>query len=485
MSWQNSTAVFEEAKVDDKPIDDPLEFQQQKASEEEAKRLIQIKKNTDPIVNIERQRYIAIASQFTSSILNHKFDDIVNNMLTEDFQGFLFDSSGSTASIKHCQSPEDFRNLFNGLKIIERNLRQNNVDDDAKVVFQISDCKIQYENNESFVYGLTHEVFTISDGKISKYRIIFANKPKSQNQQGDFLEATRKEKILAKIKEINYALADQPDFLKMASYFHDTIEFKIWRWDDQKYFVFNKENFASRYQELEEKMRIESIIPLKVGSVKELTVGLYAYHLREKTSGKKFIWISKIIFTIDNDLNIVKASQLGDIIPKEEYTTPTEVYSKQELRQTVKTIFKDTNVSLDYLYHGYVDFECNFYSLGPSLILRQDYLSLKKIDVNAMKKMKEEVAVESIQLVDCFVDEQDPVYDVVLVMNSAQVVVHRSEYPHKDKVINFFNAAKISFEHGKIVKIIRFVADVPEPMPSPFEDKNFADLNFHKNQLQV
>ena len=179
--------------------------------------------------------------------------------------------------------------------------------------------RVHSEHLDSTIDGVIHEIFNIDDNdeSIRKYRASLCRMPEMYKNRADLFHLTPKEEKIAKIKEISYALNDQPDLEKVATFFADNVEIKVWRWNDQKYFSFNKQDFASRYRELEDNMKIRRVVLSRIVVDSDNAVGVYVYDLHDNNSEqKKFIaWMTRWVYTFDENLRVTKVYQMGDVFP--------------------------------------------------------------------------------------------------------------------------------------------------------------------------
>lgn len=204
------------------------------------------------------------------------------------------------------------------------------------------------------------------------------------------------------------------------------------------------------------------------------------FHLESRDAGKKFIWISNCLFMFDQDLNIKKISQQGELHLESETVIPFQVHSQEKLsdkflqmrdREPQKkdlSIF-DTevlNFSFDIIIFGfqYSPFTGHIKGLSEFSILEQ--VVYNKVQT-----------IEKRGVVDYFGDIDDPYYDSFIALTSSQGRLDREDCPFKGKPINFHNVAKISFENGKLAKILVFASPIPDAIPSPYDDITFTDIN--------
>ena len=118
-----------------------------------------------------------------------------------------------------------------------------------------------------------------------------------------------------------------------------------------------------------------------------------------------------------------------------------------------------------------------FHRFVPGRHPKMNSLKLNALDEQHLKKLKKELDLDWIKVVDIYVDQQDTYYETATVLVCIQLTINRSDYPHKGRAINIINIDKLSFEHGKLVKMVQFVNEIVSPIPSPFENTIVGSVN--------
>ena len=192
--------------------------------------------------------------------------------------------------------------------------------------------------------------------------------------------------MLARVKELNYALAGQPNLERVASLLHEFTEYKIWSWDEQKCFTFHKSDLVHNFHSLEENFTIECIVPYEVYSEireKQYIMSTYIYYLEDKTTcpGKKYVWLSTSVFSFDQDLNISQICQQGELYPENESSIPFESFSREMIMQKADNLQKLLKSGADMFYSGKVDFNCSIFRFGPNYSVGLGYFEgMKQVE---------------------------------------------------------------------------------------------------------
>src|SRR5690348_11024284 len=121
--WQNNDFEFEEENVHSQSHDDGTKGM----TVEETKESIQLKKYWDPTKDEQRQAQLALLSKFGVLFASGNFQGIAQELLTEDFEIFIFNSSGKT-SARNAHRPQGFIEMFKDVKIFERSVRETDID---------------------------------------------------------------------------------------------------------------------------------------------------------------------------------------------------------------------------------------------------------------------------------------------------------------------------------------------------------------------
>ena len=341
--------------------------------------------------------------------------------------------------------------------------------------------RVHSEHLGSTIDGAIHEIFNIDDHaeRITKYRIAIYCMPEVYENRADLLQLTPNEKKIAKIKQISYALNDQPDLETVATFFTDNVEFKIWSWNDQKYFSFTKQDFATRYRELEDNMEIRHVILAEIVVNSDRAIGVYAYDLRDKDLQEKKItvWVNKWVFTFDEDLRITKLYQMGDVFP--DIAVNHVLKTREEMTKRVRQFFDNHKCSLDRLYSGDFDLECVHYRFSSTSLPKAEVVKVRSM-TETMMKMKEKFGFEWIWLVDVYCGQQDDAYEVSNAVTSCQFTVNQPGHIFRGCIINVYNVIKFLSDDNKVMRITHFMSDISEPIDSPFDDVSFNCSNIKK-----
>ena len=366
MNWEN-TDFSEEEKESSSSSQNGVSTEDMSVEVEE-KKCLQLTKFQDPVTDIERQEYIALMNRFGELIVKQSLEDIKNELLTDNCLCFLFnlfEDASSTSS----QGSEKFLGLYRGAEIREKQTKTTHVDVEKKAGCQISDCKIVYPGSSEVTDQVMFELFRFEGSRIWKHIACFGAKTVYHGIEDPF-ELSRKDLMLAKVKELNCAFAGQPNLDRIASLFHESTEYKIWSWDDQRCFTFHKCDLVSNFHNLEENFTIECIVPYEVYSETRETqyiISTYAYHLEDKTifPGKKYMWLSTSIFSFDRNLNITQICQQGELYPEDEAFIPFEALSTNAIKQKALDLIEFLKLGPELFYSGKADFNCMLARYGP------------------------------------------------------------------------------------------------------------------------
>ena len=290
MNWENTDFSEEEKESSSSQTGVSTEDMSVEAEE---KKFLQLAKFQDPIANIERQEYIALMDRFGELIVKQSLEEIKDELLTRNCLCFLFNLFEDACAV-YSQGNEDYLNLYRGTEIREKRTKSTHIEIEKKTGCQISECKIVYPGSSEVTDQVIFELFRFEGLRIWKYIACFGMKTVSHGVE-DAFELSRKDLMLAKVKELNCAFAGQPNLDRIASLFHESTEYKIWSWDDQKCFTFHKCDLASDFYFLQEKFAIECIVPYEVYSESRETqyiISTYVYHLEDRMTcpGKKYMW---------------------------------------------------------------------------------------------------------------------------------------------------------------------------------------------------
>lgn len=442
--------------------------------------IMQLSKYQDPSQDKHRQAYISVLEKFSILLSNQDLHTIAKDLLTEDVEVFIFSSSGR-APVRDVKGPDGFINLYKDNQIKERRVREIYVDVEKSTACQICNYSITYPDSNSPEEEVASEVFTISGERISKYRAFFGRPVYNAEYLEDPLEPTKKDEMLAKVKEINCALAGQPDFEKAASLLHENFEYRIWRWDDCKGLVLSKNNFVSSFATLQENLVITSVVPYELYSDPQakFIASTYVYHLEEKLSGKKFIWLSTCAYGFDGNLHVIKVNQQGELHPEGEVDIPFETFTREKLVQLLSLFYWRIESGLDLMYSDKVLYDCTVWDFVFAGIPNQGpYKGLKHIEkVMAGRDICQNAQPDFVRVIDAFVDTNYKSHDIAFCLLYSHGPCYIDGVVLKDKTIDCIAFARMAFENGKIAKVLDFVCLVPEQIPTPFDDKTFHCTN--------
>lgn len=481
MIWENCDSLIDEGvkntfswsnQQDNDP--DPIKLEENKT--------IQLRKFKNPSTNPERQAFIELASRFGELIIESNLEEITRSLLTDDCQFFIFSSTGKQP-VLYALQPEDICDLYKEIEIQSRDVRETYVDLEKSTVAQISNVKVSYRDEDSHVDEIVIELFTIRNDRICKYRGSFARMTAAHGNIDPF-ELQRKDLALAKVKQINYAFAGTPDLDKVASFFSEKTQYKVWTWDSQKNFTFGKYDFANNFRQLEENLRIECIVPYEIYAESEYVIATYVYHLEgisENYLNKKYIWATTCIYAFDENLNITKINQQGELQPESEATIPFEVFPRERMVKILRAL-NDTagiKLSLDILYHNIVQTTCQGCKFGsehlPDVGLYQGLDQAKQLMIDIEKGCS---ALDWNKIVDVYIDYcGDLGYDVAILVSCNQGVLNYPGYEYNGKFMNTVQILRVYFEKGAVAKNLSFASEIPEPVPSFFDDEEFQGVN--------
>lgn len=471
MNWENADVDFEEEK----------EASQDNTNNQSAQSAnlmaFQLSRYQNPSNDSQRQSYISLITEFGIRLVSQQIHKLAEELLTEDSECFLTNFLNGKP-VRYSIGNKDFLNLFKGYQIIERNVRETHVDLAKNVAFQISEWTIYSEETTLSSQQAVLEIFTIKDLRILRYRASFATKTEAHGS-GDVFEPTRKDIMLAKVKEINYAVADQPDLEKITSLLHENTEYKIWSWEDQAYRTFHKHDFVEGFRSLEQNYKLKCIVPYEIYSEREYIIGTYAYHMEDVSiePGRKCVWLSTCIYSFDKDINISMVSQQGELYAEDEVMAPFEVFTREKIEEIVRGI-QGRWPSVELFCSHKIHFDCAVSRFGPlrspNIGSFRGFKEIEKLNINLNVTT---LKFEWSKLVDIFIDHHDPSYEVALALVCSQGKIERPNYEYQDQYINFYNVAQYSFENGQLAKLHQFFCEIPESIPSLFDDDNFEAIN--------
>ena len=475
INWQESSLADEKSEDQFSRNSGDSNHSTQKENDLESIRIIQIENYSDPVKDVKRQEILHKVAVFGGYLLGNQYEEIVSYLFSEDCRVFHFDTKEET-TVKHSFLRQGQLDIIQGRIIQERRVQETNVDTSKNTAFQISSCTTLYKNKDKPIEEVSLEIFTInSNNKIVKY-ILVTTGLLSCHDSKNLLDIGPKEMLRAKIKAVNFTLTGKPDFEKMTTFFHESVEYKIWTWDTEKCYIFGKQDFAIHYQALEENMKINSIIPFQIHSENDATlaVGVYVYYLEDRKSKEKFIWISTITYILDQTLSIIKVSQRGELFPEAEASIPFEVISKYDLAEKMKISHKDVKPSLDLWYSGLVDYSCKVHIFGPEKCPYVGYLKGLDSIQGLLKKEGDDIGIKWSKLIDVFIDFQDITSNVCFTVCCDEVDVDNDDWKWCNKKPILLSFSKIHFEESKVVRVTKFETYLSEPISSPFDNKDFT-----------
>ena len=145
----------------------------------------------------------------------------------------------------------------------------------------------------------------------------------------DMFEISTQDQMKAIIKQINCNLANQPDFEKVATLLDQSVECKVWHWDQQKCHVFNKDDFSTQREFLESKnVKLECVVPFEVLVEEKGIIGTYVYYFKEDSQEERYLWICRCAYIFNKNLDIIKMSQFGEMYCEGGVAIPFEVNLK-------------------------------------------------------------------------------------------------------------------------------------------------------------
>lgn len=447
---------------------------------EDNRDILQLKKYQDPYQGKQRQAHISLLEKFATLMTNQDIHAIAKDLLSEDVEVFIFSASGRVPN-KFARQPKRFIDLFTNLQIHERRVRETYVDVEKNTACQISNFRISYQDSSNSLEDeVAAEVFTINGERISKYRAFFGRPIYNAEYPEDPLEPTKKDRMLAKVKEINCALAGQPDFDKVASLLHENVEYRLWRWDDFKGSALTKSDFASSFAALQEKMAIKSVIPYELYSEPQgkFIASTYVYHLEDTRSGQKFVWFSTCTYGFDANFNVVKVSQQGELHPEGEVEIPFETFSREKLLERVGEFYWRVESSVDMMYNDRVLYDCTLWDFvfdgvpnsGP-------YKGLKQIEkMMSGRDICQNAQPDFVKVIDGYVDINSQSHDTAFCILFSHGPWFEDGVIIEGKTMECIAFTRMAFEQGKIAKVLDFVCMVPTEIPTPFDDKTLNVL---------
>jgi len=484
MNWQDSD-LYMEAEEERKIIQ--LEKQNSLKEEREERKALQLAKFHDPAKNPERQAYLDLMDRFGQLLVENSLEEIANQLMTPDCEIFAFDSSGGEP-VKYSKPNYGLTELLRSIRILERVVRESNVDIKKGMCCQICNVRVS-DGSGGVMEKVTFEIFTIKDWKISKYRSN-VGKLVEAHGTGDIFEKSRKDLILQKMKEINYALVEQ-DFGKLAGMFHENGQYKMWTWDQQKFFVFTRANMAARFRDTEENLEIKCIVPYEVftGTKEDIAfgVGSYAYYLQNrKNPREEYVWLSTCAYSFDKDFMVVGANQQGELHEEDKIDIPFEVYCRDRLVQRVHDFYNNIGPNYDLWYNDVMDFACDIIKItADDLPFVGRYKGMDHVDKIMPLKSGACIQMKFIKPIEIYVDLQDSSYDVAIVVGIGEGILNFEGYKHYGKTVDMINFMKLSFENGKLVRSISLMGEIPEPIASPFLDSDFTCQNIYKKDDEM
>lgn len=472
MNWELPASDFEEEKEPDQS------YLQRKQEQINA----HLEKYKDPAKDPTRQAYISLTKTFNDLLITGKTQELAKILLNEDSELFLF-STVRGLPVQYANGPKGFVELYNERKIVEKEVRRVYVDLEKQTTIQICSCKVQYQDDrESLSEEFCLEIFTIQNDKINKYRASYASLTPAHLGEDPFIWS-RRDKMLAKVKMINYALADQPDLDKVASLLYEKTEYKILSWDDNTLHTLSRQDFAVEFKNLQNKFVLKCVVPYEVytdneRSRMEVVISTYAYYFEERTTGKLFVWLSNCVYVFDEDINITRVTQQGELYPEDEVEIPFQVYDREKVLQRTKDFFQNLKPNLDLFYNDSMHFDCAIYRFGPpELPVMRNYHGLEEIKGLLLALGPPKGIMDWLRPIDFYVDIHDPSYEVVIGLIAIQGIKNYEGYKYSGQKMNYLNIVRVTFENGKAKDVVHFFSEIPYPIPSPF-DSQISGINF-------
>ena len=451
--------------------------------ENELKAMSQLLKYSDPAKNTYRRSLMHIVDTFSNLMINNNYQEIDEKLLSKDCFIFVMDSDEKTSVSYSSKLGEGFSTMYKDMRITQREVVDTFIDVEKNIVVQLCRCIVWYHSKDhDFNQGtvkerITSEIFSINDHKIYKYRNFLANFV-TEDGFNPFVK-THKERMLARVKEINYSLAGEPDLVKFAGLLDEKTEYRMQGWDGQRCFIFTKKNLEENFTQMQKKLRITRIVPFDITANRGGITAAYVYYLEDIGSlnkGKKYLWMSNCAYVFDEKLNIEKIIQMGELYPEDEAVIPFEIGTRGQFQERLAEIFKNQKPSLDMFYQGLVDFSSSIYRYGPSTITTirpyKGLTGLSRLMLLGQDNLM--FKVDCIKLLDVYVDYHDESYETISLTTNFQFIMNEEGHEHNGKILNGISSTKVYIESGKCCKLVQVVGVISEPVPSPFDDKGFS-----------
>jgi hypothetical protein len=241
---------------------------------------------------------------------------------------------------------------------------------------------------------------------------------------------------------------------------------------------------------MQENFVIKSIVPYEVYSEAKVAVGTYVYHLEGITgdyANKKYVWLTTCFYKLDDNYKIIRVSQQGELHLEGEVKPQFEVYPREKLVQKAQSLFTK-GPTLELFYGDVFALNCITYTFGPEGS-PTDHLGFCKgtAVVDRTKEWRKSTQtlsfksfiVKEVRFAESLVDHSDSSYDIAIIIYRFLKVLDDPEQKGDDyKEMGTISVSVMKFEHGKIIKAYGFLTEVPDPIPSPFDDPSLESVIF-------
>ena len=484
MLWQDTDNMFEEEqnRLNSNSKRSPTVLNQHE--ENELKASNQLLKYSDPANDISRRSLMYTVETFGNLITNNKYTEIDEKLVSKDCFLFVMDSDEKTSVSYSSKLGEGFSTMYKDMRITEREVMETSIDVEKSIVVQVCKFIVWYNSKDhqdisqgSVKEKISIELFSISDHKISKYRISLANF--TIDDHFDPFVKTNKERMLARVKKINYCLAGVPDLGRFARLLDEKTEYRVQAWDGQKCFAFNKKDLEENFTQMQKKLKITRIVPFDITANGRGITATYVYYLEDIGSsdkGEKYLWMSNCAYMFDEDLKINNIIQMGELYPEDEAIISFESGSRDEFAKKVADVFKNENPGLDMFYQGMLDFSTPMYRYGPSNISNLGYCKglRDKSTIIMLDPQNSMFKMSSVNLTDVYVDYHDESYEVITLIMNFQFTMNKEGHEHNGLRLNGICFGKAYVDSGKCCKLVQVTGIMSELVPSPFDDKDFS-----------
>ena len=484
MLWQDTDNLFEEEQNKLNFNTKPFTTIHKQHHENELKASTQLLKYSDPAKNTYRRSLMYIVDTFSNLMNNNNYQEIDEKLLSKDCFIFVMDSDERTSVKYSSKLGESFSTLYTDRRITQRDVMETFIDVEKSTVVQVCKCIMWYNNKDNHDISegtvkekISFELFSISDHKISKYRISLAN---FVTKDGfDPFAKTNKEKMLARVKEINYSLAGVPDLMKFVGLLDEKTEYRVQAWDGQKCFAFNKKDLEENFTQMQKRLKITRIVPFDITANGRGITAAYVYYLEDiegLNKGKKYLWMSNCAYMFDEDLKINNIIQMGELYSEDEAIITFEVEKADVIKQNIKEFFKNQKPGPEMFYQGMVDFSSWIYRYGPTDLPNIGHCKGLTDQSSPVVSYPQGsfLKLESFTAIDAYIDHYDESYEVITSITNVQYVINKEGHEHNGKRLNGISCTKVYKENGKCSKLLQVIGVISEPAPSPFDDEDFS-----------